>query len=97
MGKGSTMPRRRFSFRSLTVLGFQGTQYHPLKMHTYQQPRILRINLLDMALVDYEKLTDVTVTLCRLDLNEPKPVILKIDLTSDPSLLRLLEKVSIIL
>ena len=66
------------------------------KMHTYQQPRILRINLLDMALVDYEKLTDVTVTLCRLDLNEPKPVILKIDLTSDPSLLRLLEKVDVV-
>ena len=65
-------------------------------MHTYRQPRILRIRLLDMELVDYEKLSDITVTLCRLDLNEPKPVILKIDLTSNPSLHCLLEKVDLI-
>ena len=65
-------------------------------MLTYRQPRILRIRLIDMELVDYEKLSDITVTLCRLDLNEPKPVILKIDLTSNPSLHCLLEKVDLV-
>ena len=65
-------------------------------MHTYRQPRILRIRLLDIELVDYEKLSDITVTLCCLDLNEPKPVILKIDLTSNPSLHCLLEKVDLV-
>ena len=39
-----------------------------------------------MELVDYEKLTDVTVMLYHLDLNNPKQLHLKINLTSKPPL-----------
>ncbi len=48
-----------------------------------------------MELVDYEKLSDVTVTLCRVDLNNPKQLHLKINLTSNPFLLEKIDLVEI--
>ena len=62
-------------------------------LHAYRQSRILRIRLLDMELVEYEELSDVTVTLCCLDLNKPRQLNLKINLSSNPPLHCLLEKI----
>ena len=66
------------------------------KLHAYRQPRILRIRLLDIELMDYEKLSNVTVTLCRLDLNDPKQLNLNINLMSNPPLHCLQEKVDLV-
>ena len=52
-------------------------------LHAYRQSRILRIRLL----------SDVTVTLCCLDLNKPRQLNLKINLSSNPPLHCLLEKI----
>ena len=48
-----------------------------------------------MELMGYEKLSDVTVLLCLLDLNDPKQLNLQIDLTSNPPLHCLLEKIDL--
>ena len=66
------------------------------KLHAYRQPRILRIRLLDKELVDYEELSDATATLCRLDLNKPKQLHLKINLLFNPPLHCLLEKIDLV-
>ena len=64
----------------------------PENLHAHRQSRILRIRLLDMELVEYEELSDITVTLCRLDLKELRLLNLKINLSSNPPLHCLLEK-----
>ena len=46
--------------------------------------------------MDHEELSNVTVTLRRLDLNEPKQVHLKINLSSNPPLHCLLEKIDLV-
>ena len=90
----------KVQIRTLDIAGVPGPSIpstedlKPLqeKLHAYRQPRILRIRLLDIKLMDYKELSDVTVTLCRLDLNKPKH--LKINLSSNPPLLCLLEKIN---
>ena len=46
--------------------------------------------------MDYEKLSNVTVTLCRLDLYNPKQLNLNINLMSNPPLHCLQEKVDLV-
>ena len=46
--------------------------------------------------MDHEELSNVTVTLRRLDLNEPKQLHLKINLSSNPPLHCLLEKIDLV-
>ena len=61
---------RKVQIRTLDSAGVPGPpipsteDLKPLleNLHAYRQPRILRIRLLDMELVEYEELSDVTVT-----------------------------------
>ena len=70
MGRIFNHDSRKVQIRTLDRAGVPGPpipsteDLKPLleNLHAYRQPRILRIRLLDMELVEYEELSDVTVT-----------------------------------